>query len=116
MYDLLQYGRIAHERLKMHQEKHIYQPIKLASRLCTHKSIPISLTLIVDDFVCVCVCVFSVSGPGRHAQIMRRCGLEQIRCSNLVPTSDSGQSSPRLWVPNRYTLSPTRQSNTHAND
>ena len=27
-----------------------------------------------------------------------------------VPTSDSGQSIPRLWVPNPYSLSPTRQS------
>ena len=26
-----------------------------------------------------------------------------------VPTSDSGQSSPRLWVPNPYSLSPTRR-------
>ena len=32
----------------------------------------------------------------RHARIMRRCGLEQVCCSNLVPTSDRGQSSPRL--------------------
>ena len=27
-----------------------------------------------------------------------------------VPTSDSRQFSPRLWVPNPYSLSPTRQS------
>ena len=27
-----------------------------------------------------------------------------------VPTSDSGQSSPWLWVPNPYSLSPTRRS------
>ena len=27
-----------------------------------------------------------------------------------VPTSDSGQFSPRLWVPIPYSLSPTRQS------
>ena len=49
----------------------------------------------------------------RHAQIMRRCGLEQVCCSNPVQTSDSGQSSPRLWVPNPYSISPTRQSNMH---
>ena len=46
----------------------------------------------------------------RHAQIMRRCGLEQVCCSNPVPTSDSGQSSPRFWVPNPNYLSPTRRS------
>ena len=51
----------------------------------------------------------------RHAQIMRQCGLEQVCCSNPVPTSDSGQSSPRLWVSNPYYLSPTRRSNMHAN-
>ena len=27
-----------------------------------------------------------------------------------VPTSDSGQFSPRLWVPSPYSLSPTRRS------
>ena len=52
----------------------------------------------------------------RHARIMRRCGLEQVCCSNPVPTSVSGQFSPRLWVPNSYSLSPTRQSNMHFND
>ena len=52
----------------------------------------------------------------RHARIMRRCGIEQVCCSNQVPTSDSGQSSPRLWVPNPYYLSPTRRSNMHFND
>ena len=52
----------------------------------------------------------------RHAWIMRQCGLEQVCCSNPVPTSDSGQSSPILWVPNLYSLSPTRRSNMHFND
>ena len=52
----------------------------------------------------------------RHAQIMRRCGLEQVCCSNPVPTSESGKSRPRLWVPNPYSLSPTRRSNMRAND
>ena len=52
----------------------------------------------------------------RHAWIMRRCGLEQICCSNPVPTSDSGQSSPGRWVPNPYYLSLTRRSNMHFND
>ena len=52
----------------------------------------------------------------RHAQIMRRCGLKQVCCSNPVLTSDSGQSSPRLWVPNPYSLIPTRRSNMHFND
>ena len=52
----------------------------------------------------------------RHARIMRRCGLEQFCCSNPVTTSDSGESSPRLWVTNQYSLSPTRRSNMHAND
>ena len=42
--------------------------------------------------------VFLVSVPGRHVQIMRRCGLEQIFCSNPVPTSDSGKSIPRYLV------------------
>ena len=52
----------------------------------------------------------------RHARTMRRCGLEKICSSNPVPTSDSGQSSPRLWVPNPYSLSLTRRSNMHFND
>ena len=60
--------------------------------------------------------LLSVSGPGRHARIMRRCGIEHIYGSNLVPTSDSGQSSPRLWVTNPHSLSLTRRSNKHAND
>ena len=47
----------------------------------------------------------------RHAQIMRRCGLKQVCCYNPVPTSVSGQSIPRHWVPNPHSLSPTRQSN-----
>ena len=63
-----------------------------------------------------CCFLFSVSGPVRHAQIMRRCGLEQVCCSYSVPTSDSGQSRPRLWVTNLHSLSPTRQSKMHAND
>ena len=45
--------------------------------------------------MCLCVFVFLVSGRGRHAQIMRRCGLEHMCCSNPVPNSDSGQYSPR---------------------
>ena len=60
--------------------------------------------------LCKYVCVFLVSVPGRHARIMRPCGLEQICCCNPVPTSDSGQASPRLWVPNSHSLSPTIRS------
>ena len=54
--------------------------------------------------------VFSVSGPGSHAWITRRFGIEQICFSNPVPPSDSGQSSPRLWVTNPHSLSLTRRS------
>ena len=46
----------------------------------------------------------------RHTQIMRRCGLEQVWCSNPVPTLDSGQSITRLCVPNLYYLSLMRRS------
>ena len=52
----------------------------------------------------------------RHARIMSRCGLKQVCCSNPIPTSDSGQSSLRLWFSNPYSLSLTRQSNMHFND
>ena len=65
---------------------------------------------------CCCCCLFSVSGPGRHARIMRRCGLKQVCCSNPIPTSDIGQSRPRIWVPNPYYFSPTKRSNMHFND
>ena len=65
---------------------------------------------------CCCCCLFLVCMPGRHAQIMRRCGLKQVFCYNPVPNSDSGQSKPRLWLPNPYSLSLTRRSNMHAND
>ena len=58
----------------------------------------------------ICVCVFLVSVPGRCARVMRRCGLKQMCCSNPVPTSDSVQSSPRIWVPNPHYWSPTRRS------
>ena len=69
-----------------------------------------------DQLVC-CLLLFVLGLQAvRHAQIMERCGLEQVCCSNPVPTSDSGQSSPRLWVPNPYSLNPKRQSNMHAND
>ena len=54
--------------------------------------------------------VFLVAKPGRNAQIMRWCGIEQICCSNPVPISDSGQPRPRLWGPNSHSLSPTRRS------
>ena len=70
---------------------------------------------LVAQLVWYC-CFFLVSRPGRHARIKRRCGLEQVCWSNLVPTLDSGQSIPRLWVPNPYSLSPTWRSNMHAND
>ena len=52
----------------------------------------------------------------RRDRIMRRCGIKQVCCSNPVPTLDSGQSIPRLWVPNPYSLRMTRRSNMHAND
>ena len=52
-----------------------------------------------------------VSRPGRHAQIMRCCGLEQVLFwSIMVPTSESGLPSPRIWVTKPYSLSRTRQS------
>ena len=58
-----------------------------------------------------CSVAFLVSGPERHAQIMRWCGLEQVLfCPKPVPTSDSDQPSPRLWLPNPHYLSPTRRS------
>ena len=62
-------------------------------------------------FLAMMMMMCLVSVPGRHAWIMRRCGLEQICCSNLVPTSYIGQSSPRLWVPNPHSLILTRRSN-----
>ena len=43
------------------------------------------------------------SRPRRHARIMRRCGPEYVLfCSNPVPTLDSFQPSPRLWVPSPH--------------
>ena len=59
--------------------------------------------------------VFSMSGPGRHAQIMRWCGLERILYSNPVPTSDSDQPRPRFWVPNPHSFKP-HETKEHAND
>ena len=55
MFGLLQAGRIAYGRLKIHLEKHRYQPVKFTTRLWTHKSRPVSFTLIVDDFGIKCV-------------------------------------------------------------
>ena len=48
----------------------------------------------------VCCVLFLVSRPYAMPELW----------GGEVPTSDSGQSSPRLWVPNPYSLSPTRQS------
>ena len=57
------------------------------------------------------IMICPVSRPGRHAQIMRWCGLEQVRFfSNPVPTSESGQPSPIIWVPNPHSLIQTRRS------
>ena len=50
MYGLAQAGRIAHDRLKNHPEKYGYQPVKFTPVPWTHKSIPISFTLIFVDF------------------------------------------------------------------
>ena len=50
MYGIPQSGRIAHDRLKNHLEKHGYQTVKFTPRLWNHKSRPTSFTLIVDDF------------------------------------------------------------------
>ena len=49
--------------------------------------------------MCVCV-LFSVSRPYAMPELW----------GGGVTTSDSGQYSPRLWVPNLYYLSPTRRS------
>ena len=76
----------------------------------------VSFSTCSSPVCCCCCCLLLVSGPRRHAQIMKQCGLKHTWCSNPVPTSDSGQSSPRLWVPDPHYLSPKRQSNMHAND
>ena len=55
--------------------------------------------------ICVCVCFLGLR-TSRHAQIMRRCGLEHIYYSIPVPTLDSGESIPRLWMPNPHSFKP----------
>ena len=62
-----------------------------------------------DNSMMMMMCTVSI--PGRHDQIMRWCGLEQVLfCSNPVPTLDSGQPRPRLCVTNPHSLSQTRRS------
>ena len=48
IYRLPQDGRIAHDWLKNHLEKHIYQPVKFTPGLRNHKYRPTSFTLIID--------------------------------------------------------------------
>ena len=50
----------------------------------------------------MCVVLFSVSRPYAMPELW----------GGGVPTSDSGQFSPRIWVPSPYSLSPTRRSKT----
>ncbi len=50
MYGLPQAGKLAHDQLKAHLKTYDYEPCRLTPGLWTHKTRPISFTLVVDDF------------------------------------------------------------------
>ena len=50
MYGPPQEGRTAHEALVKHLEPYGYHPSIKTPGLCTHKNLPISFTLVIDDF------------------------------------------------------------------
>ena len=50
MPGLKQARKIAHDRLNTHLENHGYRPCRHTPALWTHATIPISFTLVFDDF------------------------------------------------------------------
>ena len=50
MYDLPQAGRIANDRLKKFLEPYGYAPVPITPGLWTHKTNPLTFSLVVDDF------------------------------------------------------------------
>ena len=62
--------------------------------------IPLFWTSLGCRTILLLLLLFSVTGPYAMPKLW----------GGGVPTSDSGQFSPRLWVPSLYSLSPTRRS------
>ena len=50
MYGLLQAGILAQELLEKHLNEHGYSQNKVVLGLWTHKTLPISFTLVINDF------------------------------------------------------------------